>query len=76
MALCYPLTFDPQRAFYACVVSPLSQKSWEQRCLNPLLNQSFAPLCPSHDYHLDYCHDYYLKVFTRDKHGLLPCLCC
>ena len=62
--------------FYACVVSPLSQKNWEQRCFNSLLNQTFACLCPSHDYCLDYCHDYYLKVFTRDKHWLLPCFCC
>ena len=23
--------------------------------------------CPCCDYYLDYCHDYYLKVFTRDK---------
>ena len=26
--------------------------------------------CPCCDYYLDYCHDYYLKVFTRDKHWL------
>ena len=62
--------------FYVCVVSPLSQKNWEQRCFNSLLNQTFNCLCPSHDYYLDYCHDYYLKVFTRDKHWLLPCFCC
>ena len=38
--------------------------------LKPFLKQGFAPLCPCHDYYLDYCHDYYLKVFTRDKHWL------
>ena len=34
-------------------------KRREQRSFNPALNQGFAPLCP--------CHDYHLKVFTRDK---------
>ena len=46
--------------FCACVVSPLFPKG--RRSLNPLLKQHFAPLCP--------CHDYYIKVFTRDKHWL------
>ena len=58
----YTLTFDPQGAFCACIVSPLSQTRGERRFLNPLLKQSFAPLCT--------CHDNYLKVFTRDKHWL------
>ena len=58
----YTLTFDPQGAFCVCIVSPLSQTRGEWRSLNPLLKQSFAPLCT--------CHDNYLKVFTRDKHWL------
>ena len=53
-----------------CVVSPLSQEKGEWRSLNPLLKQDFARLCPCHDYCLDYHHDYYLKVFTRNKHWL------
>ena len=40
----------------------LFQKRGEQRSLHPLLKQGFTSLCP--------CHDYYLKVFTRDKHWL------
>ena len=38
--------------------------------LKPFLKQGFTPLCPCLDYYLDYCHDYYLKVFTRNKHWL------
>ena len=87
-----PWLLTHREPFYACVISPLSPKNWEQRCLNSLLNQSFARLCSSHDCYLDYCHDCYLdychdcyldychdyclKVFTRDKHWLLPCFCC
>ena len=44
--------------------------SGKQRFHNPLLKQGFAPLFPCCDYYLDYCHDYYLKVFTRDKDWL------
>ena len=58
----YTLTFDPQGAFCAYIVSPLSQIRGERRSLNPLLKQGFAPLCP--------CRDNYLKVFSRDKHWL------
>ena len=50
----YPLNFDLQGAFLR-IVSSLSQK--ERGSLNCLLKQ--GP-----------CHDYYLKVFTRDKHWL------
>ena len=65
MAWHCPLTSDPQGAFLACVVSPLSQKRKGRRSLNPLLKQGFAPLCPCHDYNLDYRYsqDYDLKVF-------------
>ena len=45
--------------FCMCVVSPLSQNRGWGRSLNPLFKQGFAPLCS--------CHDYYLKVLTRDK---------
>ena len=44
-----------------CSVS-LVPKEWGGRSLNPLLKQGFAPFC--------LCHDYYLTVFTRDKHWL------
>ena len=54
----HPLTFNPRGAFSVCVVSPLSPKSREQRSLNSLSKQGFAPLCP--------CHDYYFK----NKHWL------
>ena len=74
MAWHCPLTSDPQRAFLACVVSPLSQKREGGGSLNPLLKQGFAPVCPCHDYNLDYrcSQDYYLKVFTRDKLTIHP----
>ena len=45
------LTFDLQGA--------LSPKGGKGRFLNPLLRQGFAPHCP--------CHDYYLRMFTRQK---------
>ena len=48
--------------FCTCIVSPLSPKREACKSLNSLLKQDFAPLCP--------CHDYYLKVFTREKHWL------
>ena len=41
---------------------------------NPLIlysNKVFPPLCLCLDYYLDDCHDYFLKVFTRDKDFLL-----
>ena len=59
LILAWPLTC--KEPFCACVVS-LFQKRGEQRSLHPLLKQGFTSLCP--------CHDYYLKVFTRDKHWL------
>ena len=65
MAWYYSLTFDPQGAFlHMCSVS-LVQKEGE-RALNLFLTQGFAPLCPC----LGYCHDYYLNVFTEEKHWL------
>ena len=62
--------YTHKESLCAYVVSPLSQRSGEQRSLNPFPKQGFAPLCPCHDCCLDYCHDCYLKVFTRDKHWL------
>ena len=49
-------------------------KEEEGRSLNALLKQGFAPLCPCHDYNIDYrcSQDYYLKVFTRDKLTIYP----
>ena len=72
IAWCYPLTFDPHGAFLClCSVSSVpKERGMEIRSLNPLLKQGFTPLCPCRDCYLDYCHDYYLKVFTRDKHWL------
>ena len=57
-----PWHLTPKEDFWTCVVSPLFQKRGEWRSLNPLLKQGFTPLCPY--------RDYYLKVFTRDKHWL------
>ena len=45
---------------------PCLQKG-EQRCLNILLKQGFAALCPCRGCYLVYCHDCYLKVLTREK---------
>ena len=67
--LALSLDFDPQGAFLCMVVSPLSQKRWEQRSLNHLLKQSFAYLCPSRDSYLDNSHDYYLQCL-QEKHWL------
>ena len=56
-----------------CSISLVPKKEWgRRRCrsLNPLFKQGFAPLCLCQGYYLDYCHDYYLKVFTRDKDWL------
>ena len=58
----YALTSGPQEAFL-CMCSVSIQKSGEQKFLNPLLQQGFAPHCP--------CHDYYLEVFMRGKDWLL-----
>ena len=62
----YALTLAPQGAFL-CMCSVSIQKSGEQKFLNPLFQQGFAPHCPC----LDCCHNYYLKVFTRGKDWLL-----
>ena len=51
-----------KKPFCVCVVSPLLQKSGGR---DPWILYSYRllpPLCP--------CHDYHLKVFTRDKHWL------
>ena len=64
MAWYYPLIYEPQGAFlHMYIVFPLSQKGGRGRSLNPLPKRDFAPLCP--------CHDYYLKLFTKDKDWLL-----
>ena len=57
-----PWLFTYRASFCMCIVSPLSPKKEGWRALNPLLKQGFTPLCP--------CYDYYLNVFTRDKHWL------
>ena len=69
--LVLPLDFWYTRKLSAHVwLSLLSQKRGERRSFNPLLEHGFAPLCPCRDHYLDYYHDCYLKVFTRDKHWL------
>ena len=68
--ICTKEPFCLQGAFlHRCRVS-LVPKEGEWRSHNPLFKQGFAPLCPCPDYYLDYCHDYYFKVFTADKHWL------
>ena len=62
MAWHYPLTFDLQGALLPMCSVSLSQKTGKWRSLSSLLKREFAFLCP--------CHDYYFKVFTRDKHWL------
>ena len=69
MAWCYPLNFDPQGGFLYMWSLPCPKRRGAES-LKPFLKQGFTPLCPCLDYYLDYCHDYYLKVFTRDKHWL------
>ena len=62
--------FCPQGVFLRiCSVSLVPKRG---RVDSPQLftQQGFAPLCPCHDFYLDYCHNYYLKVFTRDKDWL------
>ena len=51
-----------KESFYACVVSPLSQKGENRDLLSLYSNRALPPLCP--------CHAYFLKVFTRDEHWL------
>ena len=67
MAWHCPQTFNPQKAFLCMFSVSFVPKEGEQQSLNPFLTQGFAPLCPCLDYYLDYCHDCYFKVFTRDK---------
>lgn len=70
MAWNFPLTFDPKELFCLGVVSPLSQRrvgGWGE-CADSLIlysKQGFAPLS---------LHDYYPKVFKRDKHWLFTLL--
>ena len=61
----------PLGAFLLMCSVSCPQKGGNGAPFNPLLEQGFAPLCPCRDHYLDYCHDCYLKVFTRDKHWLL-----
>jgi len=69
----YLLTFDPQGASLCMCSVSLVRKRREQRSLSPSLKQySFT----YHDYYLDYCRDYYLEVFTRDKHCLFTLFLC
>ena len=56
----YPRTFAPQGGFLCTCSVFLVPKEWRKKTPSPLRKQCFAPLC----------HDYYLKVFTRDKHWL------
>ena len=58
MVWCYPLNFDPQEAFLRMCSASLVPKEQGGRSLNPLLKQGFVPLCPYHDYYLDFCRDY------------------
>ena len=51
-------------------MSPLSHREGDWRSLNPLLKQGFPSFCSCHNYYLDYCCDYYLKVFTKGKDWL------
>ena len=68
--LALSLDFWPTRSLSARVVPPSSRKWGEERSLNLFVKQDFTPLCPWHDYYLDYLCDYYLKEFTSDKHLL------
>ena len=65
-----PWLLTHKEPFCTCVVPPSSRKWGEERSLNLFVKQDFTPLCPWHDYYLDYLCDYYLKEFTSDKHLL------
>ena len=67
MAWYYPLNFDPQGAFLHKYNVSLLPK--EEGAQNPLVLDSVRvlPLCPCHDYYLDFCHDCHRNVFIRDK---------
>ena len=66
MAWNYPLSFDPKEPF--CIVYGLScPRKGGVEIPSSFTKQGFALLCPYHDYYLDYCYKYYLKVFARDK---------
>ena len=65
-----PWLLTPKEPFCTGVMSPLSHREGDWRSLNPLLKQGFPSFCSCHDYYLDYCCDYYLKVFTRGKDWL------
>ena len=61
------LSSDPQEAFlHLCTVS-LVPKSGGRDPLIRYSHRLLPPLCP--------CRDYYLRVFTGDKHCLFT-LCC
>ena len=69
MAWYYPLNFDPQGAFlHKYNVSLLPKEEGAQNAL-VLDSVRVLPLCPCHDYYLDFCHDCHrvYNVFTRDK---------
>ena len=73
MAWSYPLTFDLQGAFLLmCSVSLVLKKGGYGEPL--ILKQGFAPLSFPRINILDYCHDDYCKVFTRDTHWLFNLL--
>ena len=52
--------------FCACVASPLSEKRGQGEPLILYSHRVLPPLRPC----LDYCHDHYLNVFTKDKRWL------
>ena len=62
------MTFEPQGAFLAGVMSPLSQKRGEGDPLILYSNRILPLFVLTLTNCLDYCHDSYLEVFTRDKH--------
>ena len=68
MVWCYPLTFNPQRVFLCMCSVSLVPEEGGSRSLIVHSNKVFlsVPLP-----RLDHCHDYYLKVYTTDKHCLL-----
>ena len=68
MVWCYPLTFNPQRVFLCMCSVSLVPEEGGSRSLIVHSNKVF-PSVPLP--RLDHCHDYYLKVYTTDKHCLL-----